>query len=305
MEEILNKLPLQIRNQIRSLPRQAFLSIEEIRIRVGFPIVVLSGKGVHQIGTSMDGGSGVVSQDLLLTILNAIISYSLHAVQEELSQGFVTLKGGHRIGICGRAIIQNGDIQAIKDISSLNIRRGREIKGISDTLMQYIYRDKAQKPVRSTLIVSPPKCGKTTLLRDIIRNLSTAQKRVGLVDERSEIAAVSEGVPQYDLGLYTDVLDGCPKEKGIMMMIRAMAPEVIATDEIGKPEDVYAVETALCAGISIITTIHGFTYEDLLASGISPLIQKGVFERLIYLSAAPVTGTVSRITDGENHDIAR
>lgn len=301
MDAILNKLPLCIRNNIMSLPNQAHDSMEEIRIRVGYPILVAAGGKEYFVGTGPDGKSGNADKNLVNAVLNSIISYSMHAVQEELADGYVTIAGGHRIGVCGRVVTENGKVLTIKDISSLNIRRSRELKGISEPVMQYIYKDKGRTQVCNTLIISPPKCGKTTLLRDIIRNVSSRGFRTGVVDERSELAAVAGGMPSYDLGPRSDVLDGCPKEKGMIMMIRSMAPEVMATDEIGKPGDVYAIDTAHCAGIAILTTIHGSSWEDVRYSAIGDLIQRGVFERLIYLSNRPSTGSIVKVTDGENH----
>ena len=149
--------------------------------------------------------------------------------------------------------------------------------------------------VRNTLIISPPKCGKTTILRDLARSLSCRGFRIGICDERSEIAGCYDGKTSYDLGPRTDVLDGCPKAEGILMLIRAMSPDVVLTDEIGKPEDAAAIRSALSAGVKIITTIHGSSFEDAAKSAVGDLITDRVFETLIFLSAQPVTGTVEKI----------
>jgi stage III sporulation protein AA len=146
-----------------------------------------------------------------------------------------------------------------------------------------------------TIIISPPMCGKTTLLRDIIRNLSIRGLRVGVCDERSEIAGSFQGVPSFDLGPRTDVLDSCPKDEGMVMLIRAMSPDVIATDEIGKKSDIYGIETALYAGVSLLTTIHGKDYDDVLKSGIGKFVADNVFKRYIVLSNHPSIGSVSKI----------
>ncbi|MFR4357979.1 MAG: ATPase, T2SS/T4P/T4SS family, partial [Clostridia bacterium] len=155
--------------------------------------------------------------------------------------------------------------------------------------------DYGRMVVRNTLIISPPKCGKTTMLRDLARNLSNAGFRIGICDERSEIAGCYDGKTSYDLGPRTDVLDGCPKADGILMLIRAMSPDVVMTDEIGKPEDAAAIRSALSAGVKIITTIHGSSFEDAAKSAVGSLITDHVFETLIFLSAQPVTGTVEKI----------
>lgn len=155
--------------------------------------------------------------------------------------------------------------------------------------------DDSRHTISNTLIISPPKCGKTTILRDLARVLSNKGFKVGICDERSEIAGCYNGETSYDLGDRTDVLDGCPKAEGILMLIRAMSPDVIITDEIGKKEDVKAIEAALCAGVGIITTIHGSSYEDIACSSIGELVENQVFDTLVFLTATPETGTVKRI----------
>lgn len=228
--------------------------------------------------------------------------------------------------------LENGQVHLIKDVSSLNIRRSREITGASEKILGAVLSpakapaesvpnagisagcggDRSPAPsdlfgvcpsaadygrmvVRNTLIISPPKCGKTTMLRDLARNLSNAGFRIGICDERSEIAGCYDGKTSYDLGPRTDVLDGCPKADGILMLIRAMSPDVVMTDEIGKPEDAAAIRSALSAGVKIITTIHGSSFEDAAKSAVGSLITDHVFETLIFLSAQPVTGTVEKI----------
>ncbi|MDD2215941.1 MAG: stage III sporulation protein AA, partial [Eubacteriales bacterium] len=198
-------------------------------------------------------------------------------------------------------VVENGCVKTIKDISSLNIRRSREIIGVSDRWMPYIIDENGR--LLHTVIVSPPMCGKTTLLRDMIRNLSRMGHRVGVCDERSEIAGSYQGKASFDLGIRTDVLDGCPKEEGMIMLIRSMSPDVIATDEIGKPSDLYGIENAICAGVSLLTTIHGKDYQDVLRSGIGKLVEGGVFKRFFFLSNQPSIGTVLSISDEKNHRI--
>ncbi len=301
LKNILAKLPGEIGNQMRALPDNVTTYMEEIRIKVGKPIYIYSGgrEYVLSLGEAKtcDSQKNVISKELLNNIFNNILKYSAYAFQEDIAKGYVTIDGGHRVGICGKAVMENGKVRILKDISSINIRRSREIIGVSDIYIKRLLKSSNQ--AYNILIVSPPKCGKTTLLRDLIRNFSGIGFKVGLCDERSEISGIYNGLSSYDLGNRTDVLDGCPKEEGMMMLIRSMSPDIIATDEIGKREDVYALEAALCAGISVLTTIHGNSYEDLLRSGIGDLIKKGFFERLIYLSNTPSTGTVTCIRNGE------
>lgn len=238
--------------------------------------------------------SRLMTPELLEEILNRLLRYSYYAYEEELSNGYITIEGGHRVGICGRVTLKNGQVHLIKDISSLNIRRSREIKGAADKIIPMI-ADRSNGQINNTLIISPPKCGKTTILRDIARTLSYRGFRVGICDERSEIAGCFNGESSYDLGNRTDILDGCPKSSGMIMLIRSMSPDVIITDEIGKKEDAAAIEEALCAGINIITSIHGSSFEDVTSSAVGSLIRNHVFDTLIFLSATPVTGSIKKV----------
>lgn len=327
IDNILIKLPESMRDRIEKLTAQALQQLEEIRIRTNTDTLLISGGREYSL---RDGDE--ITAEVLEEILNRLLDYSYYAYEEELSRGYITIEGGHRVGICGRVTLENGQVHLIKDVSSLNIRRSREITGASEKILGAVLSPakvpaegvpKAGIPVgcggkkssvtldisgscssaagcgrmvvRNTLIISPPKCGKTTMLRDLARNLSNAGFRIGICDERSEIAGCYDGKTSYDLGSRTDVLDGCPKADGILMLIRAMSPDVVMTDEIGKPEDAAAIRSALSAGVKIITTIHGSSFEDAAKSAVGGLITDHVFETLIFLSAQPVTGTVEKI----------
>ena len=298
LDKILIKLPLELGEQIKSLPNNIKKNLEEIRIRNGNHIQLFASGKEYELECK----NGVkIDNYIINNIFNSLLNYSAYAYQEELANGYITIEGGHRVGICGRTVMENGKVKTIKDISSINIRRSREIIGVSDPCMGYLMRGKHQ--IYNTLIISPPKCGKTTLLRDMIRNFSTMGFQVGVCDERSEISGMYNGQPSYNLGVRTDILDGCPKEKGMIMLIRSMSPDLIATDEIGKKEDCHAIEAAVCAGISLLTTIHGSTYEDVLGSGIGEMVEKGVFERLIFLSNSPAIGSITAIRDWRNQHV--
>lgn len=273
------------------LPETILNNLEEIRIKAENDIRVLSKN--QEIVVALKKNALVTREDLD-TILNNLLNYSYYAYEEELAKGYITIEGGHRVGVCGRAVLDKGKVCLIKEISSLNIRRSREIIGVADRVIPHIL-DKNNGLLANTLIVSPPKCGKTTLLRDLVRVLSYKGYKIGLCDERSEIAGSYLGKPSYDLGPRTDVLDGCPKAEGMTMLIRAMSPDVVVTDEIGRTEDIAAIETAICAGVSILTTIHGKNYDDVIASNIGPLVAKGVFSRLVFLTNDPRTGTIDEV----------
>ncbi len=293
-EIIFNKLPEDMRNKLLRLPDQIIRSFEEIRIKTSTDTIVISQGHEYHID---DKDS--VTPDKLEEILNRLIDYSYYAYENELSNGYITIEGGHRVGICGRVTLNNGRVHLIKEISSLNIRKSREIIGAADKLIDKILNIETGE-ISNTLIISPPKCGKTTLIRDISRMLSNQGYRIGICDERSEIAGCYNGIPSYDLGERSDILDGCPKAQGIKMLIRSMSPDVIVTDEIGKPEDIEAIEEALSSGVKIITTIHGKNYEDAVRSAAGELIRNQVFDILIFLSSKPVTGSVSRIMMAES-----
>lgn len=288
-ERILTKLPAVVNERIGQLPESIVERFEEIRLKTFQDTMVISeGREISLHDKKL------ITPELLDETLNRLLDYSYYAYEEELSKGYITIEGGHRVGICGTVTLKEGKVHLIKDVSSLNIRRSRQIIGSSGSIISSVCDDK-RNVIRNTLIISPPKCGKTTILRDLARSLSYKGYRVGICDERSEIAGCYNGMSSYDLGSRTDILDGCPKAEGILMLIRSMSPDVIITDEIGKTEDVGAIEAALCAGVKTITTIHGSSYEDVENSAVGDLIRRHVFETLIFLSAEPATGTVKRI----------
>ena len=288
-ERILRKLPASVDDRIRQLPDSILDKFEEIRLKT-FQDTLVIGDG-REISLH---DRRLMTPEILDETLNRLLDYSYYAYEDELSKGYITIEGGHRVGICGTVTLRDGNVHLIKDISSLNIRRSRQIIGAAAKVIDSVC-DKSLDTIRNTLIISPPKCGKTTILRDLARTLSYRGYRVGICDERSEIAGCTGGESSYDLGSRTDILDGCPKAEGILMLIRSMSPDVIITDEIGRHEDVGAIEAALCAGVKTVTTIHGSSFEDVENSAVGELIRRHVFETLIFLSAEPCTGTVKRI----------
>lgn len=248
--------------------------IYEIRLRVGRPLFYTYDGGEGFL-TDHDGKYVVTREDLKET-MEYISGYSLYSYEDEMRQGFLTVQGGHRVGVTGKVILDGNEIQGMKYISCINVRLAHEVVGCADQVMPYIRK---KDWVAHTLIVSPPRGGKTTLLRDIIRQLSNGEEKkkmpgvtVGVVDERSELAGSYQGVPQNDLGMRTDVLDGCPKAEGMEMLIRSMSPAVVAVDELGRKEDFKAVESVIHSGCKVIATAHGNSIEDV--------IHQPYFERL-------------------------
>jgi len=218
--------------------------------------------------------------------------------------GYITLKGGHRVGITGNVVIKDGHVINISHISSLNFRIAKQILGASDKIIKHIINNESNS-IYNTLIVSAPGVGKTTLLRDLIRRLSNGIEQIafkginiGVVDERGEIAAMYRGIPQNDVGQRTDVLDGISKSQGMMMLIRSMSPKVIVADEIGCMEDVEAIKHAICCGIKGIFTAHGASIEDIkLNPALNKLIENHCFERIIFLSDTKEKCGVEKIYD--------
>lgn len=282
-----------------------FEEIEEVRLRMDRPLLLL---GNHKetfidsqgIAVPPEKGYRVQREDVLQA-LERMTQSSLYAAEEEMKQGFITLPGGHRVGITGEAILKNGEIQTLKHISALNIRLAKAIDGKAELILPKLL--KRDGSLYHTLILSPPRAGKTTLLRDMIRKLSDGSpalsirgQTVGVVDERRELAGMWQGSPAYNLGCRTDVLDGCPKRMGINMLIRSMSPQVVAVDELGHPEDVEAVLDALRTGVKILSTAHASNLEEALRRPtLRALFESGVFERVVVLSRRNGPGTVEEI----------
>ncbi len=304
MRSILRVMPSVIKDKLSHLSEAEWNSLQEIRLRVGQPLLLkISGKeyGLYEKGRCELQWGMEINRQEITDILHYMSDFSLYALEDELRQGFITLEGGHRVGLVGKMVLENSRIKTIKYISGMNIRVAHEIIGCSERVMPYLL---SRQRVYHTLIISPPGCGKTTLLRDIILNLSNGfcgygPYTVGVVDERSEIAACYQGVAQNHLGSRTDVLDACPKVEGMRMLLRSMAPQVVAVDEIGKAEDCEALEEMLSAGVSLLCTVHGKDEKECLRRpSLKTLLEEGLFERLIILSNRQGVCTIEAILDG-------
>ena len=308
-DNLLKILPPYIRECMSKLNLEMYENLREIRLRTERPILIkiketeygLNARGICNITESI-----ILSSNDLKDILSCMSDFSMYTLSDELRQGFITLEGGHRVGLVGKGVIENNMIKTLKYISGMNIRIAHEVIGCSKKIMPYILsRDK----VYHTLIISPPGCGKTTLLRDIIYNLSEGfcgygPYTIAVVDERSEIAACYKGVPQNNVGIRTDILDGCPKSEGLEMLIRTMAPEVIAVDEIGGKHDCKSLKGALNAGISVICSAHGASVEECRQKPyIKELIDEKLFDRIIVLSKKRGPCTFETIVNGATGDL--
>ena len=280
--------------------RMDFSELQEIRLRIGQPVTVLYQNEELILPTMYSEKKRLGKQEMKETIEH-ISNYSLYAYEHELKQGFITIEGGHRVGMAGQVIMEGGKIKNMKYISSINIRVSHEVLDCANKIFPYITYN---KQMYHTLIISPPRCGKTTLLRDVIRQISDGNRwikgcTVGVVDERSELG----GVIQNNLGMRTDILDRCPKADGMIMLIRSMAPQVVAVDEIGAKEDVHAIEYAMHCGCKMLATAHGDSMEEICKKPIfEKLIREKRFERYVILSNRYRLGGIEAVYD-ENGDL--
>lgn len=292
MEEIISVFP----GALRELCRRGFeneIEPEEIRLRIGQPVMILGKNGEYfwnQTGQFLQRTiqkSYIWKEKDMKETLSRMSQYSMYAFEEEIRNGFFTIQGGHRVGVVGKTVCEQGKIAAIRNICGLNIRVARQKKGCAKEILPWL---KCEDSIYNTLILSPPGVGKTTMLRDCIRLLSEGTskikgKKVGVVDERSEIAASFFGIPQNDLGYRTDVLDACPKAEGMRLLLRSMSPQIIAVDELGSKEDCLAVEETLHCGCRILGTMHVGKIEELKEKMyLSQWMEKEFFERFVLLS---------------------
>ncbi|HBE80426.1 MAG TPA: stage III sporulation protein AA [Firmicutes bacterium] len=307
-QEILQFFPTDLRQILARFPVNIQNSAIEIRLRINQPLeinldaksvfIATDGRPVNEISQAV-----LISPEMIKKLLQSISAGSWYALEEESVQGYLTLPGGHRVGFTGHALQENGRIRFIRNIGSLNFRIAKTLKGIATPVMPLLWKEGR---FLKTLIISPPAAGKTTLLREIIREVSYGNPRynsagihVGLVDERSEIAGSYQGIPQLDVGPRTDLLDGASKKEGIYLLLRAMNPDLIATDEIGTDDDVRTIADVINAGVSFLATAHARNItEAILRPGLKRILENGSVERLITLSNRMGSGTIESIKAG-------
>lgn len=279
IQKAISVLPPRLRRQIWGLSRPTLERMEEVRLHVGRPMSVLTD------GTELELTGSPVTGIELEQLLELASGASLHTVLSQLRQGFITIEGGHRLGLCGRVVMRDGELINLRPLSSAALRIARQVRGAADPVIGPLCPDGV---LVNTLILAPPGAGKTTLLRDLIRQVSDGRgcrpRRVALADERGEVAALWNGVPQLDVGRRTDVLEGCSKARGLMLLLRAMGPQVLAVDEITAREDVDAMLTAVGCGVTLLATAHGQDRGDLERRSLyRPLLEERIFRRLVYI----------------------
>ncbi|NMA92220.1 MAG: stage III sporulation protein AA [Firmicutes bacterium] len=307
-------LPPAIREIMARSTLPLWTGLEEIRLRLNRPLALHGPLGalfLNPEGQSVPAERAYrPTREDLTRALALISNFSIYAFEQELRSGYLTIPGGHRVGLCGRAVLEEGKVTALTDISGLNYRIAQGIEGVALPYVEQLVIFSELRPA-NTLVVSPPGCGKTTFLRDLARCLSDGVPgrgipgfKVAIVDERSEIAGCFQGLPQLRVGNRTDVLDACPKVEGMMMLLRSMAPQVIVTDEIGSPEDVLAVREVIRAGVSLVASAHGSNLARLEERPqLGMLLMEKVFERVVLLGRSQGVGTVEKIFDPRNREV--
>lgn len=290
-------LPAPLRRAAEQLPVQRQKTTEELRLRAGRPMTISFPGGEEIVPGSRDTP---VQYTDLSQVIEIASQASAHTVLDRVRNGYITVRGGHRIGICGSGVIRDGAICNLRQISSLAIRVARSVPGAAAHILDELAENGF---LQSTLILSPPGGGKTTLLRDVIRSVSDGDGlcplRVGIADERGELAAMFDGYPQLDVGCRTDVLDGCPKGAALLMLLRGMNPQVLAADEITDPEDCVALETASNCGVVLLATAHAANLADLQSRAIyRRILDQNIFRRFVVIERRGNTRHCRVITPG-------
>ena len=286
-EQAAELLPPRLRRLALELPDERKSRVEELRLRVRQPLTALTPEG--ELSVAPADRNALVMGDDLEQMVAGVTEFSRYASAEALRQGYLPVRGGFRLGVCGTAVLRDGAVCNVKDISSLALRIVRERIGLGADIAPRLFDESGR--FQSTLILSAPGGGKTTLLRDLIRCLSLGSEerralRVAVIDERSELAVTYQGRPQTELGNHTDVLDGCPKALGIPMVLRAMAPQVIAVDEITAAEDIAAMCAAANCGVGLLATIHASNVQELTRKPLwRELLSAEVFSRAVVIGS--------------------
>lgn len=307
--DLLPVFPQRLGKILARLPERETQALEEIRVRAERPLQLLAPEGcfIRESGESAFRLEDAVraSAEECGELLGNISQHSLYALEQELKGGYISLLGGYRVGLCGKPVVEGGKIKHFVYFSSFCIRIAREHIGSADEVLPYVWS--AGGTPSSVLVLSPPRCGKTTVIRDLARQISygTLGKpcQVCIVDERSEIAGSCRGIPQNDVGPRTDVLDACPKAEGMSLALRALSPDVLITDEIGREEDRQSLLDASNAGVAIIASAHSSGLSDAMKRPVlRSLLEQKLFERIVILGRSKGAGTLEDVLDGDTFE---
>lgn len=290
LQQLISYFPPELQPALQDMPNFVRYNLQEIRIRSGQPVMLVTGKENlillkrGQVSRSVSQADLFVSRDQLQRLYEALCDYSVHSHEEELKNGFLTIPGGHRIGVCGTFLTENKKIYGLKDITSVNIRIAREVFGAADGLFDAF----PNKQACSFLLVGAPSSGKTTILRDFVRQISDGVRgpmiKTAVIDERGEISAAAHGRIENHLGASCDVYYLCPKAQGMEMAIRTGSPQFLVCDELGSQEETDLLLQCMASGVKTAATVHGESFEELfLKKPIEKLIASGVFQQVVLL----------------------
>lgn len=304
MNNILKLLSSNLKNIVSKQSLLLGSDTVEIRLRINSLILIKKIKSTF----FLDDNYRVSKRDIDDTVAN-LTKNSIHAFEKEIKSGYITIEGGHRVGLGGDCIYEGENFKGFKNITSLNIRIAREYPGCSENYIKFFIS--SSKNIYNTLIIGPPLSGKTTFIRDLCRNLSDGTNSpyfegcdVTLIDERGEISAIYNGVPQMYVGCRTDILSYCMKKEGFVMGIRALSPRVIVSDELGSKDDFEVLQYALKSGVNIITTAHGFSLEDVKKNlYLKTIIDNGFFDRAIILKNSKRPCVIKEVYDFERNRV--
>lgn len=293
---------------VRALPEGKRATVQEIRLRLNRPITLTDGSSTlfldngGRVLYSLSDKACIVTQRQIYDTFRRLCGYSVYSCENDIKHGFITVRGGHRVGLCGTAVCTDGRITAVNDISSLNIRISRQIKDVSKELISRLYPFGG-----GILIAGSPSSGKTTLLRDLARCLSLGIgcriMRTAVIDERGEMSGSFHGAPANDLGL-CDILNGYPKGEGILQAIRALSPQVIICDEIGDIDDLRSASRGFNAGAMVIASVHAGSYNELCRRSFADELKScGAFRFVVMLDSSDHPCRIKELVDLEKESL--